>query len=213
MANSLGNITVSKNRVVAVNIAREGLEAMRNLRDTNWLRYSGNRRECWNHMPGAFLLDSCEDDTDSIQPGNYILYKDETQQWRLRLHEVAAPFDSSQLYLMDIDAAQDTNGDNDPDNDEDIYNHRLTSDNSPLAEGENPLGYENSKITLFKRRMTIDYLTNAGDSIVAGGIPLDSTHNRMVVTSRITWPVGDRELEVELRTHLTDYLGREDLDN
>ncbi len=40
------NINV-QNRVVAINLAREGMESVRNIRDTNWLKYSGNRRDKW----------------------------------------------------------------------------------------------------------------------------------------------------------------------
>ncbi len=40
------NVNV-KNRVIALNIAREGLEGVRNIRDTNWLKYSGDRRNKW----------------------------------------------------------------------------------------------------------------------------------------------------------------------
>ena len=40
------NINV-KNRVMALSIAREGIEAVRNIRDTNWLKYSGKRRDKW----------------------------------------------------------------------------------------------------------------------------------------------------------------------
>lgn len=36
-----------KNRVIALNITREGVEAVRNIRDTNWLKYSGDRRKKW----------------------------------------------------------------------------------------------------------------------------------------------------------------------
>ncbi|MCF7830611.1 type II secretion system GspH family protein [Candidatus Gracilibacteria bacterium] len=35
------------NRIIAIEIAREGLEAVRNIRDTNWLKYSGDRRAKW----------------------------------------------------------------------------------------------------------------------------------------------------------------------
>ena len=36
-----------KNRVIALNIAREGMEGVRNVRDTNWIRYAGDRRNKW----------------------------------------------------------------------------------------------------------------------------------------------------------------------
>ncbi len=53
LATSLKNVSSSKNREVAVSLAREGLEAVRNIRDTNWLKYSSRRRDCWNALPGS----------------------------------------------------------------------------------------------------------------------------------------------------------------
>ncbi len=38
-------------RLIATNLAQEGLEMMHNMRDTNWLVYSSNLRECWNYWP------------------------------------------------------------------------------------------------------------------------------------------------------------------
>ena len=36
-----------QNRVEAINLAREGIEGVRNIRDTNWLRFSGDKRNKW----------------------------------------------------------------------------------------------------------------------------------------------------------------------
>jgi hypothetical protein len=72
MGTSIRNMNGSKNRVIGVNIAKEGLEAVHNIRDTNWLKYSGKKRECWNHDP-AYL--DCQDSTRPIEPGDYIIYK------------------------------------------------------------------------------------------------------------------------------------------
>jgi type II secretory pathway pseudopilin PulG len=55
------NIDV-KNRIIALNIAREGIEAVRNIRDTNWLKYSGNTKEKW-------LCHDTEDDPDNCIGG------------------------------------------------------------------------------------------------------------------------------------------------
>jgi|GEM_PF-782894 len=101
MATSLRNVNSSKNRVIAVNIAKEGLEAMRNIRDTNWLRYSGKKRECWNHQPTKENDDSCPDLITAgykpIQPGNYIIYKQPIYKvdgtyvgWKWRLESLTA---------------------------------------------------------------------------------------------------------------------------
>ena len=35
-------------RIQAVNLAREGIEGVTNIRNTNWLRYSSDRKNCWN---------------------------------------------------------------------------------------------------------------------------------------------------------------------
>lgn len=43
--------TISHNRIVALNLARESLEVFKNIRDTNWMIYSSNLRECWNFSP------------------------------------------------------------------------------------------------------------------------------------------------------------------
>jgi len=57
MGTSIRNMNGSKNRVIGVNIAKEGLEAVHNIRDTNWLKFSGKKRDCWNHDPNpAFLI-------------------------------------------------------------------------------------------------------------------------------------------------------------
>lgn len=49
----------AKERVIAYNLAREGVESVRNLRDTNWLRFPGNRTECWDVMPDTTASTSC----------------------------------------------------------------------------------------------------------------------------------------------------------
>ncbi len=45
---SITTNSVNKNKITAVNLAREGLEAMRIIRDTNWMRYGTKKRICWN---------------------------------------------------------------------------------------------------------------------------------------------------------------------
>ena len=207
LATSLKNVSSSKNRVIAVNIAREGLEAVRNIRDTNWLKFSGNRRDCWHHLPGP-LPDSCDGSTP-IPTGEFIVYKDKNQRWRLRVREQVREFDSSRLFLMDMDPNFDTDGDRNAVNDRDIYNHELTADRSPLGGGEDPLGYERAEQSLFSRVIMIDYLNNENLTPAEMG----GDFNRMAVTSVVTWIVGGQSFSAELKTRLTDYLGRDNLDS
>lgn len=37
----------SENRIKAINIAREGMEAVENIRDTNWIKFSSDYTNCW----------------------------------------------------------------------------------------------------------------------------------------------------------------------
>lgn len=41
----------NKDSLIALNLAQEGIEYMRNLRDTNWMKYSANPKGCWNARP------------------------------------------------------------------------------------------------------------------------------------------------------------------
>lgn len=203
MSNSLRNMNSSKSRVVAVNIAREGIEAVRNIRDTNWLKFSSRRRTCWNHMPLKANSDTCAGDgSDLIPAGDYIVYKDEAFRWRL-VPKILAGEDLSRVYLVDIDTSKDTSGDGVNDNDQDIYNHPKTHTGS----GEDSLGRAHSVATGFQRTIRIDYLRNDG-SILSTATA--SSENRMLVTATVIWG-QDTAHQTQLTTHLSDYLGRDNL--
>ena len=197
MGNSLRNINVSKSRVIAVNIAREGIEAVRNIRDTNWLKYSSKRRICWNNMPALNVESECSGNT-LINSGDYIVYKDENHQWRLKAIANDDNYIEENLYKVDIDLTVDTDKDGDNENDTDMYNHIPTNNNSDA------LGDDYAVNTNFRRVIKISYLKDNG------GVG-DSSNNRMVVTSTVTWFKGEVEHSVVLKTHLTDYLGRDNL--
>jgi hypothetical protein len=36
------------NKIQAIQIAKQGIEAVTNIRDTNWLRFSSDYPNCWN---------------------------------------------------------------------------------------------------------------------------------------------------------------------
>ncbi len=233
MASSLRNINTSKNRVIAVNIAREGIEAVRNIRDTNWLKFSGNVRECWNHMPSSLEpLDDCLESCNGgapIIPGDYIVYKAEgtggsasdcntIQRWRLKpVADIGTDpdvFSNSLLYQMDIEPVDiDTNNDGIFDNDRDIYNHLISV--LPDVSNNDALGRKNAQRTSFFRVITIEYLENNGTVINSTNWASSDQDklNRMRITSKVTWTRGSAEHSVILKTHLTDYLGRDDLDS
>ena len=45
--NGLRLTTLTENRITALNLAREGIEAVSNIRDSNWLKYANDKDLCW----------------------------------------------------------------------------------------------------------------------------------------------------------------------
>ncbi len=85
-----------RNRIIALNIAREGFEAVRNLRDTNWLKYSGDRREKWLCLDSP-SVDACGPTGSNQQmddgTGSYYLIDYDTTQNRYFLEGTAINVD------------------------------------------------------------------------------------------------------------------------
>lgn len=228
--NSMRNMTNAKNRLIAINIAREGIEAVRNIRDTNWLLYSDRRRQCWNHDSN---IAPCTGATPII-PGTYVIYKYEDGSWRLILADTDTNNDSdndgvidndldlANISFVDIDDTLDSDGDSNLINDTDMYNHT----DAPLVAMGTPV-----RTTGFRRYVRIEYLENKPDPLsVPSNIhsPEDSINdltewtdglldttklNRMRVTSVIEWKRQNATHKVELKTILTDHLGRLELES
>jgi hypothetical protein len=73
----------TSNKIQAIQIAKEWLEAMTNIRDTNWLLFSSDYKNCWN----TYNYDTgC---VSNISPnliahnGHYIVYQDTDSRWKL----------------------------------------------------------------------------------------------------------------------------------
>lgn len=79
---ALSNTT--ENRIQAIQIAREWLEAMINIRDTNYVLYSANYKECWNNLNYS---ESCVTQswttTYDIWSWSYKIYQDTDNKWNL----------------------------------------------------------------------------------------------------------------------------------
>jgi len=238
--NSMRNMAIAKKRIVAVNIAREGIEAMRGIRDTNWLLYSDKRRQCWNHNPGEGVCD----DLSPIEPGVYVVYKADDETWQLEfadenrnidedldgIKDNDVDTDRAKLSLIDIDLTDDSDGldlDDDSsfiDDDRDMYNHMDGALTDPP-----PFGTA-TKDSPFMRYVVIEYLENRPNSSSDPSQfdpPAESINteyewddisndpksrlNRMRITSVVVWFQKGILHSVELKTIITDHLGREDL--
>lgn len=74
-----------ENRIRAISIAREWIEAVTNIRDTNWLLFSSDKKNCWNTLN---YNSSCISDTSTTQdiPNNshFVIYQDSNSRWNLQ---------------------------------------------------------------------------------------------------------------------------------
>ncbi len=179
------NNQLTKERAIATNLAREGLEAVRIIRDTNWLRYAGERRSCWNNLE----LSACTGlPSDAIgHRQNYIVKFDTSNyRWvldaddlpeRLNIDDGDISFEDEK-YRLQIDSA---NG---------LYNHAV-------AVGDD---------TVFYREIYTEYLKD--DQTLAAG----PDANILRVTAKVAWYDRGKISDVVLTTILTDYLGRKNHD-
>ena len=73
-----------ENRVKAISMAREAIEVIHNIRDTNWLIYAADLNNCWYTFNYNFscLWNDWED--HKISSWSYIIYTNpDTNQWML----------------------------------------------------------------------------------------------------------------------------------
>lgn len=102
---SLKTNNASKERLIAINLAREGIEAIHFVRDTNWMQFSRDRRVCWNNNPS---LGDCIDvggndvSDNAIEPGLYRVDFDPVNyDWGLSNTPDPSDIDNNILYLED----------------------------------------------------------------------------------------------------------------
>ncbi len=65
-----------ENKIQAINIAREAIEAVTNIRNTNWFLFSSDNSSCWNSLNynQNCIWDNHADSTFYISSGSYIVY-------------------------------------------------------------------------------------------------------------------------------------------
>jgi len=72
------------NKIIAINIAREWIEAMTNIRNTNWILFSSSKKNCWNTLNyNSNCVDTSWTALDIESLWSYILYKDTKNRWNL----------------------------------------------------------------------------------------------------------------------------------
>ncbi len=73
-------------RFMAIEIAREWIEALENIRDTNWIMYWADYKNCWNSY--NYNINCVADNTTTYDiPNNswwYIVYRNANDKWELK---------------------------------------------------------------------------------------------------------------------------------
>ena len=77
----LSNSTAHK--IQAIGIAREWIEAVINIRDTNWKVFWSDTQNCWNTLNYNTSCIWNTSTTSDITSGSYIVYKEIDHMWRL----------------------------------------------------------------------------------------------------------------------------------
>lgn len=110
----LGTIKLNQSireRVIAINLAREGMEAVRYIRDTNWLIYSNNRRICWNLESGNCNESGIEGVNDNYLSGYYTIEMNPTDfSWSIQTDNTEDVDLNNQLFLKDNFYCHDNTG-------------------------------------------------------------------------------------------------------
>lgn len=74
----------TSNRIEAIQIARDGLEAMTSIRDTNWLLFAADYENCWDTLNYDSRCFTDPANSAFITPGSYTLSKNpSTNQFEL----------------------------------------------------------------------------------------------------------------------------------
>ena len=178
---SAANINVV-NRVTALNIAKEGMEAVRNIRDTNWLKYSGDRRGKWLCLDTKAEPTACETAVAPITTGVYRIELSETHN-RYYLQYMGDSGDFTEEKVLPTEEFR-------------LYENAGRTYHSSGGEA-----------TAFYRQILLKPETTSLGGLCSGdGCPVDV---RLNVVSRVQWREGNRVRSLDLETYLYDFLGRE----
>jgi len=180
---------LSKERVIATNLAREGIEAVRSIRDTNWLRAAGERRRCWNNASST-----------SQDCGSASLMQHE-QSYQVDYDQINHRFQLAALtQVLDLRAGVTGDGS--------LSYHLFRDANTGIYTHDSAGGA--NKNTLYFRQIYFEYLNDTGTALTTRGIGNEEQANVLRVTATVEWADRGVVNDVALTTIITDYLGRKD---
>lgn len=173
----------SVNRVVALNLAREGIESVRNIRDTNWLKYSGDRRVKWLCLDTVSTPNACEGNALSLVTAGVYRIEFSEGDGRYFLEGMSdaitekevLPAESFRLYQTALGR----------------ISHESAS---------------NEVLPFYRQIQLIPEGTYLNTDCLGEGCPKDI---RLHVFVRVQWMDGKNIRSLDLETYLYDFFGRE----
>ncbi len=178
-----------KNRIIALNVAREGIESVRNIRDTNWFKYAGDRETKW-------LCHDTIADPDNCLGANLNILEDGFY---------TIDFDSGQnryfLNLVSTSAGTRLDLSGPSTNVEDFHlykkiNERFTHDDDS---GANP-------VSPFYRQIELEI--PAETNVCTSPINNNCAEKRIRIISRVQWQEEENLKQTILETYLFNFYAR-----
>ena len=200
------NVNV-KNRIIALNIAREGIEATRNLRDTNWLKYSGDRRQKWLCLDSAVNPNACDGS------GSTVIDNDGTGKYYTIDYDATA----NRYYLGQTSLNEDLDLTSNAQSDDDRDDYRLYLDD--VSNRYTHTETLDSNPSIFHRQLFVQTVNPYHELLAAPGLPTfcdssadeaDCFSARLNIRSVVHWLEEGRPRKVTLEGSLLDFFERND---
>ena len=176
----MNTTAISKDYLIAQNLASEGLEGVINIRDTNWLIFSSDKTNCW------MIIDSLEckaDGTDkkAIAGNNYTLEGIEGAKLKLK--------DQTSLVKLDLESGTDE--------DNSVFKLQLNTDGI-YTQDQSATPKDPQPSPVFYRMITLSKVDDGdADSVF--------TQERIKITVKIQWEIKSKVNTYELSSVITNY--------
>lgn len=195
----------NKDSLIALNLAQEGLEYMRNLRDSNWISYSADTQDCWNMKTstGSCVTpfpDLIAEANPTAIYGGYSLGTSLSDPIALAL-DLSDGINGNDInYLIsywDTNSGSDSDGDTIATNDKDIMASAPVTGTGVVTQG---------LATKYYRSIEVKYYTIGPAPTWALTLPATpQTADLMMVTSKVQWLDGTTAHVVSLSSALSRY--------
>lgn len=169
-------LNATTNRVEAIQIAREWLEAITTMRNTNWMLFSADYDNCWNSMNNSWSCVLNSWSWTDILSWSYIIYKNSSDKWILE--KKSTDVYTGWTYIDDFKVYLDNSSNTW------FYNQNSWDDFWPN----------------FTRELIIDYIEDTNNDL-----DIDSNDEKMQVTSLVQWLSKWIHHKVELTTVLSNW--------